>query len=213
MANIQFVGTATEAERLVNQSAAFKAIALAVNAGLRVAMPGVVASFNAEKQTVEVDVAIYDKIKLNGVVQDRKIPTLLDCPIVIPKGGGFALTFPIQAGDECLIIFADMCINEWFDAGGINNVQQQIRRHDLADGFAILAPSSQPKVLSSYSTSDVQLRTEDGNTFIGINPGNIVLDGLLNLTGVSVPSISSPSISLPVKLNGVTYYLKLSSTP
>lgn len=229
----QFVGTPTLSERLKNPSEVYKVLAKNISSNLRVAMPGVIASFDANKQTVEVDLVIYDRIAVNlpqalanysPTTGDIKIPTLIDVPIVLPRGGsgavGAALTFPIQPGDECLVIVADMCYNEWFDAGGINNVQQVLRRHDLSDAFAILGPWSQPRALLNYSTTSTQLRTEDGATYLDLDASGptlsgptVTLDGLLALTGAGVPSVAFPSISLPVTLNGVTYYLKLSSTP
>ena len=33
--------------------------------------------------------------------------------MVFPGGGGFALTFPVAAGDECLVVFASRCIDDY----------------------------------------------------------------------------------------------------
>lgn len=219
---INFIGTPTEAQRLADDNLTFRAIVKAVESGLRVAMPGIIASFDPDKQTVTVDLAVYDRIltglpntipNYNPATGDVKIPTLLDVPIVIPRGGGSALTFPVNAGDECLVIFSDFCFNTWYDSGGINNSQQRLRRHDLSDGFAILGPYSQPNVLPNYSTDQTQLRTEDGTVFVGIDESGITLEGLLHLSGTPVTSISGATNSLLVKIAGVSYYLKLSTTP
>lgn len=229
MSNTSFRGSPSIAERSLPSALVYKAIAKSISANMRVAMPGVIFSFDPIKQTCEIDIAVYDRIatnlpsslaNYNPSTGDIKIPTLIDVPIVLPRGGNGVLTFPIQQGDECLIIIADMCYNEWFDAGGIGNVQQVLRRHDLSDAFAILGPWSQPRALVNYSTTEAQLRTLDGSVYVGINAAGvtlsgptITLDGLLALSGASVPSVSAPSISLPVTVNGVAYYLKLSATP
>jgi hypothetical protein len=99
-------------------------------------------------------------------------------------------------------------------------VQQVLRRHDLSDGFAIVGFRSKPNAIQNFNTTGPQLSSADGNEQIALQAGKasikaaeIDLNGLLALTGTSVPSVSSPSISLPVKLNGATYYLKLSATP
>lgn len=219
---ISFIGTPTEAQRLADDNLTFRAIAKAVSSGLRVAMPGIINTFDPNKQTATVDLAVYDRINTglpntipnyNPATGDIKIPTLLDVPIVLPRGGGNSITFPVVAGDECLVIFADFCINTWYDNGNINNVQQRLRRHDLSDGFAILGPWSQPRVLENYSTTQAQFRTDDGSVFVGIDETGVTLEGLLKLSGTPVPSISSPTESLLVKIAGVTYYLKLSTTP
>lgn len=47
------------------------------------------------------------------------LPILPDVPVVFPGGGGFALTFPVAAGDECLVVFASRCIDAWWQSGGV----------------------------------------------------------------------------------------------
>lgn len=220
-----FSGTASLLQRLDNNNSSFDAIAKAVMAKLRVAMPGIIESFDPIKQTATVDIAVYDRIKpglpnsiptYSPITGDLKIPTLIDVPVLIPRGGGFATTIPVQPGDECLVVFADMCINEWFDAGGYTNVQQVLRRHNLSDGFAILAPTSQPKVLTDYATDAMELRTEDNLVNVSVQADNVTitaptinLDGLLNLAGTPLPSVGSPTFYLPIEINGVSYKLML----
>ncbi|KIS22011.1 Gp138 family membrane-puncturing spike protein [Clostridium botulinum] len=140
---------------------------------LRVACPGIIQSFDPETQTVTVQLALREHITKPDFTKEWvNLPLLLDVPIVIPRAGGYCLTMPIQQGDECLVIFADMCIDSWFTYGGIQN-QIEKRRHDLSDGFAILGTWSQPNKIENYSTDACQLRTIDGTTSIDIKPGEI----------------------------------------
>lgn len=236
MADNNFVGTPSLSQRLDNSPDSFKATSKAVMSRLRVAMPGIIKNFDSIRQTVNVDIAVYDRIQpylpasiptYSSTTGDIKIPTLLDVPLCIPRGGNFALTIPVSAGDECLVIFADMCINQWFDNGGYTNVQQVLRRHDLSDAFAILAPTSQPKKLMAYQSSALEMRTVAGDVKVSVQndtvqiqapnkiaiQGNeIDLTGLLNLSGTATPiTITSgmPAFTLPVEVNGVTYKLVL----
>jgi hypothetical protein len=96
---------------------------------------------------------------------------------------------PVKNGDECLVIFADMCIDAWWSNGGIQN-QIERRRHDLSDAICIPGIWSQKKKISGYSTTSAQLRTEDGSQKIDISPSNITISGNVDLTGT-------------VKINGV----------
>ena len=65
---------------------------------LHTALPAKVVSFNQEKQTVTL--AIQIKMQLaDGTGAD--IPPLVDVPVSFPRGGGFAVTFPLKAGDDC----------------------------------------------------------------------------------------------------------------
>jgi hypothetical protein len=156
---------------------------------LRVAIPAVIQSFDAEKQTVTVQPAIRENMLFNSVPTPQDLPPLKDIPIIIPRAGGFSITLPVTAGDECLVVFADMCIDAWWQSGGTSNVQPDRRRHDLSDGFAILGCWSQPSVLTSYETDSLQIRSDDGNKVIEVaddainisvfdsSPVNIVTQG------------------------------------
>lgn len=151
---------------------------------LRVAMPGIVQSFDPVEQTVTVQPAIKERvIDQVGNITMVNLPLLLDVPIVFPRAGGFALTMPVRAGDECLVIFADMCIDAWWSQGSVQ-VQAEKRRHDLSDGFAILGAWSQPKRIANYSTTSAQLRTEDGTQCIDISSTGIDLRGNITKNGV-----------------------------
>ena len=151
---------------------------------LRVACPGIVRSFDATEQTVTVQIAIREKrLMADGTEQWVEIPQLVDVPIVFPRAGGYAVTFPVKEGDECLVIFGDMCIDAWWQSGGVQN-QIDCRRHDLSDGFAVFAPWSQPRVLSNYSTDSVQLRNEDGSAYVEISGSTVnIKGGTVNIDG------------------------------
>lgn len=152
----------------------------------RVAMPGIVTSFNPTEQTVEVQCAIRERLVQDGDESWINIPILVDVPIVLPRAGGYALTMPIKPGDECLVVFADNCIDAWWQAGGVQN-QIDLRRHDLSDSFAVLGAWSQPRVIPNYSTNSVQLRNDSGSAFIEIAGDTINIQaGTINIKGGSV---------------------------
>ncbi|OCY62110.1 hypothetical protein BFR79_00715, partial [Acinetobacter pittii] len=96
------------------------------------------------------------------------LPLIPDVPVCWPKAGGFALTFPVKRGDECLVHFSSRCIDLWWQNGGIQPPFEN-RKHDLSDGFATFAPQSQPKRLKSVATDAVELRNDAGNAKIRIN--------------------------------------------
>ena len=141
---------------------------------LRCAMPGIIENFNASEQTVSVYVAIRELIDTYGNLSWQDIPVLVDVPIVLPRAGGYVLTMPINKGDECLVIFADSCIDGWWQSGGIQN-QVEIRRHDLSDGIAIIGLWSQPNVIPGYSMSGAQLRSINGSASITLTDDEIIL--------------------------------------
>lgn len=172
----------TIGERTGSQDELFRRFGDALQADLRVAIPGIIQTFDPVLQRVTVQPAIRERVILNGQVQMVDIPVLLDVPIVIPRAGGFALTLPVQQGDECLVVFGDMCIDGWFQSGGVQN-QVEKRRHDLSDGFAILGCWSNPRALSGYSTTGAQLRTGDGSIVLEVNRNRIEIKGDLFVGG------------------------------
>ena len=99
----------------------------------------------------------------------KNYPLLVDVPVVFPRGGGCTLTFPVKAGDECLVIFADRCIDFWWQNGGVQEPVDD-RVHDLSDAFCIVGPQSQAQKISGISTGSAQLRSDDGSTFFELNP-------------------------------------------
>ncbi|AFN31186.1 translation initiation factor IF-2 [Klebsiella michiganensis] len=166
-------------------------LAQAIVSAMRVSIPGIIQSFDSDAVTAVVQPAI------KGAEQDESgaevsvnLPLLVDVPVVFPRGGGCTLTFPVKEGDECLVIFADRCIDFWWQSGG---VQEPVdgRMHDLSDAFAIVGPQSQANKISGISTKAAQLRTDDGSAFIEVSAGGAV-------------TITSPQITIngPLQVNG-----------
>ena len=160
------------------------------------ALPGVVAAVNLAAQTLSVQPTVQGSVASpDGAKQLVNLPLLVDVPIVWPRAGGFALTFPITAGDEVLVVFASRCIDSWWQSGGIG-APAEARMHDLSDGFAILAPTSQPKKLSGVSSTNVQLRDEAGTTYVEITP-----DGKARVVAATQIDVEAPTVNITGDLN------------
>jgi hypothetical protein len=150
------------------------------------ALPGIIQSFDADAIICVVQPAIQAQVSApNGSTQWVNLPLLLDCPVVFPRGGGCTLTFPIAEGDECLVVFASRCIDAWYTSGGVQT-QAEFRMHDLSDGFVLPGPFSQAQKISAISTSTAQLRSNDGSTYVELDPNgkvvNVVAPGGMTLT-------------------------------
>lgn len=154
---------------------------------LRVAAPGIIKEVDYAQQTCTVQIAIREKLNFNGNLEWAEIPLLLDVPFFVYSGGGYCLTLPIKSGDDCLVVFADNCIDAWWQSGGIQN-QVERRRHDFSDGFAIIGFRSQPSTVSSYSSGTAQLRNASGNTYLEISGDNIniVASGNIKINGAII---------------------------
>ncbi|EOX2608393.1 Gp138 family membrane-puncturing spike protein [Yersinia enterocolitica] len=142
-----------------------RTLQLSVSSQLRVSMPGIVQSFDADSVTCDIQIGI--KGESGG--ESTNLSVLTSVPVVFPRGGGVTMTFPIKAGDECLLVFGDRCIDFWHQSGDIQETVDE-RQHDLSDAFAIIGPQSQAKKISGISTSAAQFRSDDGSTYFEINP-------------------------------------------
>lgn len=190
-----------DVERTYDPQEVLRIILDAWQGNIWTAMPGIVDAFDAVLGTCKVTVAIKGKLRKvdasgarTGDYEDVVIPQLVDCPVVWPRGGPFALTFPVAAGDEVLCVFASRCIDAWWESGDVS-AQAELRMHSLSDGYAILGVGSKPRALADVSTDSVQLRTEDGAVFVEVSAdgvrikgdliveGGMTFDGDINATG------------------------------
>jgi hypothetical protein len=180
---------------------------------LRCAIPGIVQSFDPVKQTCVVQIAIQERIAppltpgVTGAPPDwETINPLQDVPIIMMRVPGWSITLPIVAGTECLLIFADMCIDGWWQSGGLQP-QMDRRRHDLSDAFALFGPWSQPHKLANYSTTSMQIRSDDQSILIDLAPGQITVTaptvnvnstGSINATAPTVKAAASGGTAQPL---------------
>jgi hypothetical protein len=158
-------------------------------------MPGIIQAFDAGTQTATVQVAIREKVLINGNEEWTEIPLLVDVPVLFPRAGGYSITFPITGGDECLVIFSDCCYDAFWQSGGVQN-QIDYRRHDLSDGMAILSGLSQPKRLGNVSSGSLQIRSDSSSAVIELagDTVNIRASALnINVGSYSLTADSSTS--------------------
>jgi hypothetical protein len=135
---------------------------------------GVVQAFDAATQTATVKIAQQQVTSIDpqGVRTLAEYPLLLQVPVQFPSGGGYTLTFPVAAGDECMVLFNDRELDNWFTSGpGLAPAVGRL--HDLSDGIAIVGIRSKPRALEDISTTATQLRSDDGANFVEVNPQGV----------------------------------------
>lgn len=161
------------------------------------ALPGIVQSFDPTKKTAVVQPAIrMYQFDVNGVSTPVDLPLLVDCPVQFPGGGGYTLTFPVAAGDECLILFGARCIDSWWTSGGVQS-QAVLRMHDLSDGFALVGISSLPNVTPNISATTTQLRSNDGSTYVEVGPAEVSFKAAnVNILASSEVNVTTPTFTV-----------------
>jgi phage baseplate assembly protein gpV len=195
-------------ERTEDPTIAFIQAFAGQQTGIWTALPGEIEAYDPSKQTASVKPCMQAEVTdESGATTFVKLPLLVDCPVIFPSGGGYTLTFPVKAGDECLVVFASRCIDGWWQSSG-QAVPPEFRMHDLSDGFVLVGARSQPKLMpTAPSTDGVELRNDARTAFVKIDDaanvqvsasGNIqaFAAGNLAASALGAASVSAPSISL-----------------
>lgn len=133
----------------------------------RCCIPCVIQSYNNNKRTVECQPAIREKIiNEDGTVQYVNLPILVNVPVVFPSCGSFEIDLPIVPGDECLVLFSDLSIDNFWLKGNVQN-PVEVRRHDLSDGIAIPCnlslASKKPELKISVEEDDIKFTGSYGS--------------------------------------------------
>jgi len=193
---------------------------------------GTIQSFNALLQTATATIN-YQKtfFTLNKLTQQyeptmKPYPTILDCPIVVLSGGSTALTFPIAKGDQCLILFNDRDMDNWFSGSSTSGVATA-RLHSFSDAIILVGLNSLNTLWTLYDMTRAVLRAgkvPGTMTAVGVNPSNskvlvsntyptntITLNTLLQQLLTSLQSLTNQLSLLTV--TGVTSGAGVSGVP
>lgn len=136
---------------------------------------GTIQSFDSDNQTATATINYKKTLFRRDPKTGQYVPVLVDypilagCPVVVLGGAGSAgaaLTFPIQPGDECLVLFNDRDIDNWFQ-GGPGQAVASSRLHSFSDGIILVGIRSLPNVLENYNATHATLR--NGSAQVGVS--------------------------------------------
>lgn len=134
---------------------------------LHKAGPARVESYNASANTVTVTPVLWRQIPTDdGDYVAEALPQIPDVKIAWPRGGGFAITFPIQKGDFVMLVFGDAPLGAWRQNGQPGDPGDP-ERHGLSGAMAIpgvypdkqniAAPSTSNMVMGKIGTATAQI--------------------------------------------------------
>jgi len=142
---------------------------------LHTCIPAVIEKFDPVKQRAIIQPCIKQKIRFDTgekeVIKFENRPLSLDVPVQFPQGGFGSLTFPVNKGDECLLIFCERDIDLWKDFSGIQGFEAD-QPFDINNAVAIIGFNSTPKAIKNFSSTDVQLRNQDASQTVTLKPNN-----------------------------------------
>ena len=142
---------------------------------------GEIVSFDKTDQTATVRILHRMDPNYNTDLKETiEYPPLGKVPVVIMQGGGSHITYPIKAGDQCLIVFCDYMIDNWWVSGDVG-ASDFPRKHDLSDAIAIVGLNALPKAIQDYSDYLHLQYNQNSSIVIGeqidVNNTNINLNG------------------------------------
>lgn len=162
---------------------------------------GEIISFDKADQTCSVRILHKPTSEYNPF--DRELlnyPVLQKVPCVVMGGGTTYITHPITAGDQCLLLFSDYMIDNWW-ASGEPRPSDFPRQHDIADAIAIVGLNALPNAIQNYSDYLDLHYSNNSSIVIGstieVNNETINLNGNTNVTGNETVSgiITAPTIN------------------
>lgn len=163
---------------------------------IHTAIPGQIVSYDFTTQKATIQPSI-NKLWVTGAVDP--LPILQNVPVVFPNSGGASLTFPVNPGDTCLLVFCERSIDDW-KSNGVNSsgtvTPSDPRKLDLSDGIAIMGlkpfnstfpnRANNSDLLLSYAGSSISI---GANGAVKINtastlalgmPGNELISQLIS---------------------------------
>lgn len=137
-------------------------------ADIHTALPAQVVSYDASKQTVDVQPLLQRVYRDDdGTEKSESFPQIPNVPVAFPRAGGYALTFPVAAGDTVLLVFAERALDQWrardkeVDPG-------DLRMHDLSDAVAIPGVYASAKALTNAAQTDRAVFGKDGGLQVAV---------------------------------------------
>lgn len=124
---------------------------------------GTIQSFDPDTQTASVTINYtktyfnYDPVTNSNVPFQVQYPMILDCPVICLGGGPASLTFPIASGDQCLLLFNDRDIDNWFQGNPPMPVATP-RLHSFSDAIALVGLRPITQSIPGYDTSNTVLQ-------------------------------------------------------
>lgn len=129
---------------------------------LRVSCPGKIVRFDSTTLLADVAPLTLDPVEQeDGSSVSMTLPVVTNVPVQFPGAGGMRITFPVQVGDPCFLLFSDRSLDAWIARGGVTDPPDQ-RRHHLSDAVALLGVRSTPETWKGFDPTSITIGSETG---------------------------------------------------
>ena len=144
-----------------------EAFGAAQSENVHTSLPGVVTAVKGNRVNVQPS--------LNRALRDGRtesLPVVPNVPIWFPRGGGAAITWPVKAGDGCMLVFAERSLDEWKSGGGTVTPDDP-RRHGLSDAVALVGLDS-----AASGSDDVEISMDGSKITVSPDAVTITVGGV-----------------------------------
>ncbi len=117
---------------------------------------GRIVSFNAEHQTVDVELMILKQFKNRTIIP----PLLTEVPLIMLGAGGGHITMPDPTGTICILLFMDRNIDRFLETGE-QYLPATPRMHDFTDCVALTTFKTLVNPLTDYDEKAVTIINEE----------------------------------------------------
>lgn len=169
---------------------------------IHTSMPGKVVSYDSLAQTANVQPMCKRQLfTADGEKFYESLPLLANVPVCFPRGGGYVVTVPIQAGDTVVLVFSEAGLAEFLETGS-ESEPWDTRRHHISNAIAIPSISADTAPLASGDNSartagivigkdgsNEQIRFASGEIKLGANATDFV--ALASLVKARLDTIQS----------------------
>lgn len=136
------------------------------------------------------------------IAENYDFPVLEDIPVIRILGGATGLNVPIEEGDQCLLMFNDRSMDNWF-AGLNDGPVSNGRLHSLSDGLALIGLKGNDDSAFFYDAERIVLY--NGTTGVGVGSDKVkiynsqyVLNALLQELITEVKNLVTQTAAITV---------------
>lgn len=173
---------------------------------LNTCIPAIIDDFNPATQRVSATPAIRTKyVSPDGTVSWIDYPKITNIPLATIKSKGLKITYPIEIGQNCTLIFSQRSIDNFLIEGGIQNpydsekpLLSQIRCMDLTDALCFPGVITDKEPIEGYAQDAIEIRSADGDTKLSVKEKSLKLsqgNAMIELNGGNI-SMNATTITI-----------------
>ena len=116
--------------------------------------PGIVQSYDPATQCADILPGIKRPIDTeDGDTVSEDLPVIPNVRVCFPRGGGFAITWPLSTGDEVVLLHCHLSPSAWREGDGTPQAPIDLRLHGLGSVFALPMLCRDSRAVSSAQAS------------------------------------------------------------